>query len=47
LSELDAVAAGVEGVAGVVAAGVEEVSELLELDDVLLLSPEDFGLVLP
>jgi hypothetical protein len=48
LSELDAgAAAGVEGVAGAVAAGVEEVSELLELDDVLLLSPEDFGLALP
>jgi hypothetical protein len=49
LSELDAgaEAVGVEDAAGAAAAGVDEVSELPELDDVLLLSPDDFGLALP
>jgi hypothetical protein len=49
LSELGAGAegAGVEAVVEAAAAGVDEVSELLVLDDVLLLSPEDFGLALP
>ena len=44
LSEV-AAGAGVED-AAVATAGVDELSEL-ELGDVLLLSPDDFGLALP